>query len=106
MPGAPAPPTTLDSVIDALSGTWNLIQIVVWGALVLWALVGVVFAALAPASAYSMEGKWPKPAWIGICAVAALMFALNPFNFLGIIAMVAVGVFFADVRPAVGGRRR
>ncbi|MBC7306905.1 MAG: DUF2516 family protein, partial [Dietzia sp.] len=44
--------------------------------------------------------------WIGICAVAALMFAIRPFGFLSIIAMVAVGVFFADVRPAVGGRRR
>ena len=93
-------------MIDALSGTWNLIQIVVWGALVLWALVGVVFAALAPASAYSMEGKWPKPAWIGICAVAAIMFAIRPLGFFSLIAMVAVGVFFADVRPAVGGRRR
>lgn len=74
--------------------------------LVVWALVGVVLAALAPASAYSVEGKWPKPAWIGICAVAALLFAVRPLGIFGLIAMVAVGVFFADVRPAVGGRRR
>ena len=37
---------------------------------------------------------------------AALLFAVRPLGFLSIIAMVAVGVFFADVRPAVGGRRR
>lgn len=71
-----------------------------------WALAGLVLAALPPASAYSIEGKWPKPAWIGICAVAAVFFAMRPFGFLSIVAMVAVGVFFADVRPAVGGRRR
>lgn len=82
-----------------------MVQMAIQGALVLWALVGLVLAVLPPASAYSIEGKWPKPAWIGICAVAALFFAMRPFGFLSIIAMVAVGVFFADVRPAVGGWR-
>lgn len=75
-------------------------------ALVVWALAGLALAALPPASAYAMEGKWSKPAWIGICAVAAVLFAIRPLGFLSIAAMVAVGVFFADVRPAVGGRRR
>lgn len=74
--------------------------------MVVWALVGIVFAALAPASAYSIEGKWPKPAWIGICAGSALLFAIRPLGIFSIIAMVAVGVFFADVRPAVRGYRR
>lgn len=74
--------------------------------LVAWALVGMVFAVLPPASAYSIEGKLPKPAWIGICAAAALSFWFLPFGILSLIGMVAVGVFFADVRPAVGGRRR
>jgi hypothetical protein len=93
-------------VIDALPGTWGLVQLAVQAALVLWALVGVVMAILPPASAYAVEGKWPKPAWIGICLLAGVLFALRPFGFLSVIAMVAVGVFFADVRPAVGGRRR
>lgn len=75
-------------------------------ALVVWALAGVVFAVLPPASAYSIEGKFPKPAWIGICVASALAFWFMPFGFLSLIGMVAVGVFFADVRPAVGGRRR
>lgn len=83
-----------------------MVMLLLQAALVLWAIAGLIFATLAPASAYSIEGKWPKPAWIGICAVAALMFAIRPLGFLSLIAMVAVGVFFADVRPAVGGRRR
>ena len=83
-----------------------MVQLAIQAALVLWALAGVVYAVLPPASAYSIEGKWPKPAWITICAVAAVLFAVAPLGFLSLIAMVAVGVFFADVRPAVGGRRR
>ena len=100
------PATTLGPVIDTLTGTWGTVQLIIQGALVVWALAGLVLAALPPASAYSVEGKWPKPAWIAICAVAALLFAVRPLGVLSIIAMVAVGVFFADVRPAVGGRRR
>lgn len=93
-------------VMNEFSGMWSMVMTAIQVALVLWALAGLVLAALAPASAYSVEGKWPKPAWIGICAVSAILFALGPVSFLSIFAMVAVGVFFADVRPAVGGRRR
>lgn len=93
-------------MINELSGTWGLVQLGIQAALVLWALAGLVFAILPPASAYSIEGKWPKPAWIAICAAAMVLFALRPFGFLSLLAMVALGVFFADVRPAVGGRRR
>lgn len=100
------PSITMAVVMDAMIGTWGPVQMAIQGALVLWALVGVVLAALPPASAYSIEGKWSKPGWIGICTVAAIFFAIRPFGLLSIVAMVAVGVFFADVRPAVGGRRR
>ncbi|GAA3512255.1 DUF2516 family protein [Dietzia sp. NPDC055340] len=93
-------------MIDDLSGTWGMVQMGIQAALVVWALAGLLLAALPPASAYSIEGKWPKPAWIAICAVAAILFAIRPLGFFSLIAMVAVGVFFADVRPAVGGRRR
>ncbi|GLB63477.1 hypothetical protein NCCP2495_13560 [Dietzia sp. NCCP-2495] len=93
-------------MIDQISGSWGMVKMGIQAALVVWALAGLLLAALPPASAYSIEGKWPKAAWIGICAVAAVLFAIRPLGFLSLIAMVAVGVFFADVRPAVGGRRR
>lgn len=96
----------MDRVITELSGPWGMAMLLLQAALVLWAISGLIFAALAPASAYSIEGKWPKPAWIAICAAAMVLFALRPFGFLSLLAMVALGVFFADVRPAVGGRRR
>ncbi len=84
----------------------GLVMLAVRSALVLWAGIGLVLAALAPASAYSVEGKWPKPAWMVICGVSAVLFWFLPFGLLSIVGLVAVGVFFADVRPAVGGRRR
>lgn len=93
-------------MIDTLPGIWGQVLTVARMALVAWALAGVVLAVLPPASAYSIEGKWPKPAWIGICAVSALAFWVLPFGLISLVGMVAVGVFFADVRPAVGGRRR
>lgn len=93
-------------MIDSLPGAWGQVLVVVRLALVVWAVVGVAFAILPPASAYSIEGRLPKPAWIAICAASALSFWFLPFGFLSLIGMVAVGVFFADVRPAVGGRRR
>lgn len=94
------------NVIDAMPEMWALVMLAVRSALVLWAGIGLVLAALAPASAYSVEGKWPKPAWIVICGVSAVFFWFLPFGILNIVGLVAVGVFFADVRPAVGGRRR
>lgn len=97
---------TLVVVIDTLPGVWSQVLFVVRLALVAWAVVGVALAVRPPASAYAVEGKWPKPAWIGICAAAAVAFWFSPFGILGIIGMVAVGVFYADVRPAVGGLRR
>ena len=93
-------------MIDALPGVWAQVVLVVRVALVLWAVVGAVLAVVPPASAYSIEGKWPQPAWIGICLASALSFWFLPFGILSIVGMVAVGVFFADVRPAVGGHRR
>lgn len=53
---------------------------------------------------YRAHGKLTKPAWVGITAVAVLLgfVALSqPVSLPGIIAIVAAGVFLADVRPLV-----
>lgn len=74
---------------------------------VVWAVYGVVICARTPAGAFVAEGKWNRTGWMVVCAVAALVFLLtSPVGFLGIIAVVAVGVFYADVRPAVAQVRR
>lgn len=68
-------------------------------ALCLWALVD---ALVRPAVAFPAADKLTKPAWIGIVVLAGLVLYFMGFmSFLGIFASVAVGVYLADVRPAV-----
>lgn len=77
-------------------------------ALCLWALVD---AATRPAAAFPATDKLSKPAWLGILLLSGLVLYFMGFmSFLGIFAAVAVGVYLADVRPAVrelhdGGNR-
>ncbi|MBO3142060.1 DUF2516 family protein [Dermatophilus congolensis] len=69
----------------------------------LWALVD---SALHPAGSYQAAEKLTKPVWVGINAVAALITFVGVTNVAGLgafslIAIVAVGVYFADARPAL-----
>ncbi|WP_228389488.1 DUF2516 family protein [Cumulibacter manganitolerans] len=77
-------------------------------ALCLWAFIDVL---IRPAAAFPALDKLTKVAWIGILALAGVLLYFTGFlSFLGIFATVAVGVYLADVRPAVrelqnGGHR-
>lgn len=94
-----------------LQGWIMLILALAEGALVLVA----VFDALRrrPAS-FTAAGKQTKQRWLiflgvaGIIALLLLTAILRPINFLSLIAVVAAGVYLADVRPALrqveGGR--
>lgn len=76
-------------------------QVLTWGAIGL-SLWGAIDAVTRPMAAYVAAEKLTKPAWIAICAVAGLVIYLFGFlSFLGLPAMVAVGVYLADVRPAL-----
>jgi len=56
-----------------------------------------------PASAYATAEKLTKKWWVGITGVAMLIgFAgMNQLFGVGLIPVVAAGVFLADVRPAI-----
>lgn len=73
--------------------------------LVVWSATALVNCAMQPASAFDIHNKLSKPAWLAICAVAVLVNIVMPFGLFSIIAIVAVGVYFADVRPIITGRR-
>jgi len=70
------------------------------GALVLkiWALADAIYR---PGPAYAAAGKWSKPAWIAILAVALLLTRTDFLGLLGLVAVVAAIVYLVDVRPAV-----
>ncbi len=71
--------------------------------------LGMVSFALIDASrrradAFTAAGKLTKPKWLGILGVAtaiAVITFLSPLNFFMVIAVVAGGVYLADVRPAL-----
>ena len=72
-------------------------------------LFAFVDALLRPAPAFVAAGKLTKPAWLLILAiglVSALLFR-SPMGILGLVGIIAAGVYLADVRPAVAamGRR-
>lgn len=67
-------------------------------ALKVWALADAVFR---PGAAYQAAGKWSKPIWIAILAVAVLLTGADFMGLLGLVAVVAAIVYLVDVRPAV-----
>ena len=53
---------------------------------------------------YQAHGKLTKPIWVAITAIAAVLGFVSfqfPIGLPGILAIVAAGVFLADVRPLV-----
>ncbi|MEO8106736.1 MAG: DUF2516 family protein [Actinomycetes bacterium] len=61
-----------------------------------------------PTAAFVAAGKLTKPIWLAITGVSALVLfpffrPFGLFSFFGIPALVAVLVYFLDVRPAVRG---
>ncbi|MTE16592.1 DUF2516 family protein [Nocardia aurantiaca] len=80
--------------------------------LILWVLqlcaLGMTVFALVHAirqrpDAFTAVDKLTKPVWIAIllASLGALLLARTPVGILGIAAIVATGVYLADVRPKV-----
>ena len=81
-----------------------------YGLLLVMALTGIfafVDALLRPAQGFVAAEKLTKPAWLLILGIALAIAVLSlrtggtPFGLLGLIGIVASGVYLADVRPAV-----
>lgn len=52
--------------------------------------------------AFTAVDKLTKPIWLGILAAAVLVIALfGPIHLLGLVAVIAIGVYLVDVRPRV-----
>lgn len=79
---------------------FNLITL----ALILVSVFAFIDALTRRADAFVAAGKLTKPIWATIVGVSALVFFLWGFwSFFSLPAMVAVMVYFVDVRPAVRG---
>jgi len=69
-----------------------------------WAFVD---AMRRPSPAFPAAGKLTKPLWLIILGVAcvvglgSLVYSATPLSLFPIVAFVAAGIYFADVRPKV-----
>jgi len=69
-----------------------------------WAFID---AMRRPAPAFPAAGKLTKPLWLIILGVAcvvglgSLAYSATPLSLFPIVAFVAAGIYFADVRPKV-----
>lgn len=71
-------------------------------------IFAVIDIARRPAPAFTYADKRTKNFWLILCGVAALVgFAslFNPTSLVGLLGVVAAGVYLADVRPAVSQYR-
>lgn len=59
-------------------------------------LFALIDAATRPSVVWQASVNWPKPAWLAILAVAALVSGLG---FFGLIGLVATIYYLVDVRP-------
>lgn len=70
-------------------------------------LFALIDALTRPARAFEATGKMTKQAWVLILALALVTVILfrSPIGLLGLLGVVAAGVYLADVRPALRGRQ-
>lgn len=81
-------------------------------ALLAMQLFALIDAVRHPSDSYTTAGKRTKTFWVAVVAVAAVIGFItfqDPLNIFSLLAVVAAGVYLADVRPAlqqVRGRGR
>lgn len=90
-------------MIESLYGAQNLVVLLLGVAALAMEVFAFVESLRYPASAYATAEKLTKKWWVAITGVAMLIgFAsVNQVFGIGLIAVIAAGVFLADVRPNI-----
>ncbi|MDU0479065.1 DUF2516 family protein [Staphylococcus chromogenes] len=76
------------------------IKTVLYVLIALSGIVGAVLAGTTREDAYVAADRQPKMVWVGILVAASLVVILR-FPFLAWIGIVAIGVYWFDVRPQI-----
>lgn len=90
--------------MSTIFGAQSLLQVAVGVgvlAMMLWALAD---CARTRPDAFVAAGKRTKTFWLlltGVASVVGFIFVFSPFNLFNLAAIVAAGVYHADVRPAL-----
>lgn len=90
-------------MLEYLGSAQALIMLTLGVAALALEVYALVDAVRHPAQAYTAASKLNKQAWVGILVVAAMVGFVTVGHVLGIgiIGVVAAGVYLADVRPAL-----
>lgn len=79
-----------------------VLQMVLYWAALVFGVVALVHAIRQRSDAFPAVDRLTKPVWLGIIVVATIVLVLTgPISLLGIIGIVAIGIYMADVRPKV-----
>lgn len=90
--------------MSAINTAQGLLQLAVGAgvlAMMLWALLD---CARTRPDAFPAAGKRTKTFWLvltGVATVIGFIFVFSPFNIFNLLAIVAAGVYHADVKPAL-----
>lgn len=90
--------------MSALYGAQSLLQTAVGVAVLAMMVWALIDCARTRADAFVAAGKRTKNFWLlltGVATVIGFIFVLHPFNLFNLAAIVAAGVYHADVRPAL-----
>ncbi len=79
----------------------ELIVTVVSWVFALMAIAGLVDAVRYPKAAFTFIGKIPKAGWLVMLGVSAVLVWWNPISIFGLAGIVAISVYFADVRRRI-----
>lgn len=87
-----------------LNGAQGLVLLVLGSLAFAMQVFALVDAARHRSDAFVAAGKRTKQFWVIVLAVAAALgfvSVLNPLNIFSLLAVVAAGIYLADVRPAL-----
>lgn len=84
-----------------MPGPIALIVDVVSLVLALAAVLGLIDAVRYPSAAFTFVGRIPKPAWLAILAVSAVLIWWSPLSILGLAGIIATAYYFADTRRKI-----
>lgn len=89
--------------VNLVGGVISLIMLVLWLVAFGATVFALIHAVRQRPDAFTAVDKMTKPIWLAILggALVCLLLASSGFLLLAIVAIVATGVYLADVRPKV-----
>ncbi|WP_067840897.1 DUF2516 family protein [Nocardia lijiangensis] len=89
--------------VTTVNGLTGLILLVLWLVALGATIFALIHAIRQRPDAFTAVDKQTKPIWLAILGVSLLLLLLSPagLGLLAFVAIIATGVYLADVRPKV-----